>query len=162
MFKKFISKLFLERLLRIYLFCIFIFSVHSTSYSYSTDNFYFEKYGNSFLTYSECDRIFVSSSLNSTHGTKNGTFIGPNLPALGRLFEQTTPDSVDAQNVSTSTTTTTTTTTSSTPTTETTTEGVTKPELKHARQCIYTFIAGLNERVRLAFTKFKLRSETPE
>lgn len=33
---------------------------------------------------------------------------------------------------------------------------------RYTRQCIYTFIAGPYERVRVSFTKFSLRSELPE
>ena len=35
-------------------------------------------------------------------------------------------------------------------------------EQKHSRQCIYTFIAGENERVQISFSLFDLRGSTPE
>lgn len=32
----------------------------------------------------------------------------------------------------------------------------------HSRQCIYTFIAGENEKVQISFSDFHLRGTTPE
>ena len=92
------------------------------------------------LLAADCDRIFISKSLNGSYGTASGTFEGPTLPRWPPLStaslaanESTTVATADAST----------------------------PE-PHARQCIYTFIAGENERIRLSFTKFALRSEAPE
>lgn len=84
---------------------------------------------------SDCDRIFISKSLNASYGTKNGTFEGPNLPRYPPLQSLLPNESTTAAPVTSE---------------------------PHARQCIYTFIAGEHERVRLTFTKFALRSEAPE
>ena len=89
------------------------------------------------LCAADCDRIFISKSLNASYGTQKGTFEGPTLP-------QWPPLSLSAANEST-----------------TESAAAINPE-PHARQCIYTFIAGENERIRLNFTKFALRSEAPE
>lgn len=95
----------------------------------------------------DCDRIFVSSSINSTIGVQNGTFSGPNFTTP--FHTQILSASISSESKTEVTHLPPTTTSSSF-------------SNRIARQCIYTFIAGPNERVKVSFTKFNLRSESAE
>ncbi|XP_046913472.2 uncharacterized protein LOC124494340 isoform X1 [Dermatophagoides farinae] len=108
--------------------------VHSTTFSSSTD----------------CDQVFISTTLNITHGTRNGTFVGPSfmipMPATTvSSIISSINDSVGDQSSSVNPL-----------------LGSNNESNRYTRQCIYTFIAGPYERVRVSFTKFSLRSELPE
>lgn len=99
----------------------------------------------------DCDQVFISKTLNITNGTYNGTFVGPSF----RIPMPAT--TVSSSIISSSSSNTSDQSTAVNPSSDN------ESNLnRYTRQCIYTFIAGPNERVRVSFTKFSPRSELPE
>nr|XP_027195182.1 uncharacterized protein LOC113789799 isoform X1 [Dermatophagoides pteronyssinus] len=104
-----------------------------------------------FTSSTDCDQVFISKTLNITNGTYNGTFVGPSF----RIPMPAT--TVSSSIISSSSSNTSDQSTAVNPSSDN------ESNLnRYTRQCIYTFIAGPNERVRVSFTKFSPRSELPE